>query len=57
MRVLLTEDEPVLADLVAEFLQDDGHPVVRVPDLQRASDRVCATSWDVWVLDHAELLR
>ena len=51
MRVLLTEDEPVLADLIVEFLQDEGHEVVLVPDLERAAELVRTTSWDAWVVD------
>lgn len=51
MRVLLTEDEPVLADLLIEFLQEEGHHVALVSDLQRAGGLICATSWDAWVVD------
>ena len=51
MRVLLTEDEPVLADLIVEFLQDEGHEVVLVPDLERAADLVRSSSWDAWIVD------
>jgi DNA-binding response OmpR family regulator len=51
MRVLLTEDEPVLADLLVEFLQEEGHEVVLVTDLERAAELLRTTSWDAWVVD------
>ncbi len=51
MRVLMTEDEPVLADLISEFLRDEGHDVALVSDLERAGELLRATRWDAWVLD------
>ena len=51
MRVLLTEDEPVLADLIVEFLHDEGHEVALVSDVERAGELVRTTRWDAWVVD------
>lgn len=51
MRVLLTEDEPVLADLIIEFLHGEGHDVALAPDLERAGKLLRATNWDAWVVD------
>jgi|SRR5215470_18959539 len=51
MHVLLTEGEPILADLIIEFLQDEGHGMALVSGLQRAGELVRATSWDAWVVD------
>jgi DNA-binding response OmpR family regulator len=51
MRVLLTEDEPLLADLLIEFLRDEGHEVVVACDLERAGELVRAVNWDAWVVD------
>ena len=50
MRILVTENDRILANLLVEFLQDEGHQV-RVCDRQRASDLVCATAWDAWIVD------
>ena len=51
MRTLLTEDEPVLADLIIESLQDEGHEVALVSDVERFGEVVRTTSWDAWVVD------
>jgi DNA-binding response OmpR family regulator len=51
MRILMTEDEPVLADLIIEFLRDEGHDVSLVCDLERADQLLRATRWDAWVVD------
>jgi DNA-binding response OmpR family regulator len=37
--MLLTEDEPVLADLIMEFLGEEGHDVALASDLERAAAR------------------
>ena len=51
MRTLLTEDEPVLADLIIESLQDEGHEVALVSDVERFGEVVRTTSWDAWGVD------
>ncbi|MBL7500047.1 response regulator transcription factor [Frankia sp. CNm7] len=51
MRVLVVEDEPMLADAVAEWLRDEAHAVDVVYDGEAALDRLTVHSYDVVVLD------
>jgi two-component system OmpR family response regulator len=51
MRVLLTDDEPVMASLVGQALAEEGHAVDVVPTGERAIDAVSAASYDLVLLD------
>jgi DNA-binding response OmpR family regulator len=51
MRVLVVEDEPVLADAVAGWLREDTHAVDVVHDGDAALERLSVNSYDVVVLD------
>jgi DNA-binding response OmpR family regulator len=51
MRVLVVEDEPVLADAIAEWLRDETHAVDVVNDGVAAMERVDVNDYDVVVLD------
>ena len=51
MRVLVVEDEPVLADAIAEWLRDETHAVDVVNDGAAAMERVDVNDYDVVVLD------
>jgi DNA-binding response OmpR family regulator len=51
MRILVVEDEPLLADAVAEWLRGDAHAVDVVHDGAAALERVGVYEYDVVVLD------
>jgi DNA-binding response OmpR family regulator len=51
MRILVVEDEPLLADAVAEGLRRDAHAVDVVYDGSAALERVDVFDYDVVVLD------
>jgi len=50
MRVLLTEDDPVLAGVLADFLREEGHLVTCV-DMRQAGCLAHWTGWDACILD------
>ncbi|EOD69641.1 response regulator transcription factor [Amycolatopsis vancoresmycina] len=51
MRVLVVEDEPMLADAIAEWLREDAHAVDIAHDGGAALDRITVHDYDVVVLD------
>ncbi|MES9538429.1 response regulator [Actinomadura sp. NPDC000600] len=51
MRVLVAEDERLLADAIAEWLRDDAHAVDLAYDGAAALERVTVNDYDVVVLD------
>ncbi|TMR03844.1 response regulator transcription factor [Actinomadura soli] len=51
MRVLVVEDERLLADAIAEWLRDDAHAVDLAYDGSSALERVAVNDYDVVVLD------
>jgi DNA-binding response OmpR family regulator len=51
MRVLVVEDEPLLADAIAEWLRDEAHAVDVAYDGGAALDRLGVHAYDVVVLD------
>lgn len=51
MRILVVEDEPLLADAVAEWLRGESHAVDVVHDGGQALERVGVNDYDVVVLD------
>ncbi|MEV0645603.1 response regulator transcription factor [Phytomonospora sp. NPDC050363] len=51
MRILVVEDEPLLADSVAKWLRGDAHAVDVVNDGAAALERVGVHDYDVVVLD------
>jgi DNA-binding response OmpR family regulator len=51
MRILVVEDEPLLADAVAEWLRGDTHAVDVVHDGGAALERIDVHDYDVVVLD------
>ncbi|AZK93550.1 MULTISPECIES: response regulator transcription factor [Streptomyces] len=51
MRVLVVEDEPRLADAIAEWLREDTHAVDIAHDGAAALERVGVNDYDVVVLD------
>ncbi|MEO3977128.1 response regulator transcription factor [Streptomyces sp. CAU 1734] len=51
MRVLVVEDEPMLADAVAEWLRGEAHAVDIVHDGAAALERAAVNDYDVIVLD------
>ncbi|MFA1540826.1 response regulator transcription factor [Actinomadura monticuli] len=51
MRVLVVEDERLLADAIAEWLRADAHAVDLAYDGEAALDRVGVNDYDVVVLD------
>ena len=51
MRILVVEDEPLLADAVAEWLRGDAHAVDVVYDGGAALERIDVHDYDVVVLD------
>jgi DNA-binding response OmpR family regulator len=51
MRVLVVEDEPLLADAIAEWLRGDAHAVDIALDGEAALERVTVNDYDVIVLD------
>src|SRR3954452_7449607 len=51
MRILVVEDEPLLADAVAEWLRGDAHAVDVAHDGREALERIAVTDYDVVVLD------
>ncbi|MCG5217660.1 response regulator transcription factor [Streptosporangium sp. KLBMP 9127] len=51
MRVLVVEDERMLAGAIAEWLRDDSHAVDTVHDGAAALERISVNDYDVVVLD------
>ncbi|WP_213451434.1 response regulator transcription factor [Rhizomonospora bruguierae] len=51
MRVLVVEDEPLLAGAIAEWLRDESHGVDVVHDGAAAQERLAVNDYDVVVLD------
>ncbi|MFE5856073.1 response regulator transcription factor [Streptomyces sp. NPDC056500] len=51
MRVLVVEDEPVLADAIAEWLREETHAVDIALDGAAALERAAVNDYDVIVLD------
>jgi DNA-binding response OmpR family regulator len=51
MRVLVVEDEPMLADAIAEWLRDEYHAVDLAHDGAAALERIAVHDYDVVVLD------
>ncbi|MEU8000710.1 response regulator transcription factor [Catellatospora sp. NPDC049111] len=51
MRVLVVEDEALLADAIAEWLRDDAHAVDVVYDGDAALERLAVHDYDVVLLD------
>lgn len=51
MRVLVVEDEPLLAGAIAEWLRDDAHAVDVAHDGGVALERLTVNEYDVLVLD------
>ena len=51
MRVLVVEDERLVADGIAEYLRDEAHAVDAVYDGQAALDRIGVNDYDVVILD------
>ena len=51
MRVLVVEDEPRLADAIAEWLRDESHAVDLAHDGSAALERLTVNDYDVLVLD------
>ncbi|MFJ6571667.1 response regulator transcription factor [Streptomyces sp. NPDC091292] len=51
MRVLVVEDEPMLADAIAEWLRDEAHAVDIAYDGGAALERLTVNDYDVVVLD------
>ncbi|MBA9003975.1 MULTISPECIES: response regulator transcription factor [Thermomonospora] len=53
MRVLVVEDEPLLADAIAEWLRNEAHAVDLAHDGEAALERVGVNDYDVVVLDRS----
>lgn len=51
MRILVAEDEPLLAEAVAEWLRNAAHAVDVVGDGSAALDRVSVNDYDLVILD------
>ncbi|MEU6783633.1 response regulator transcription factor [Nonomuraea angiospora] len=51
MRVLVVEDEPLLADAIAEWLREETHAVDLARDGEAALERIAVNEYDVVVLD------
>jgi DNA-binding response OmpR family regulator len=51
MRVLVVEDEPLLADAIAEWLRDEAHAVDVAYDGGAGLERLAVNDYDVVVLD------
>jgi DNA-binding response OmpR family regulator len=50
-RILLAEDDPTIAEVVARYLEHDGHEVERVDDGPTALNRALSATPDLVVLD------
>ncbi len=50
-RILVVEDEPTVAQLIADVLREDGHRVETVLDSQEALLRVMRTQYDLIICD------
>jgi DNA-binding response OmpR family regulator len=51
-RILVVEDDPKVAGLLAEALGEEGHAVEVVGDGHRAAERALAQPWDLILLDY-----
>lgn len=50
-RLLLVEDDPTMAEVTAELLQNLGHAVVHAPSVRKAMDLVRGGGFDLALLD------
>jgi DNA-binding response OmpR family regulator len=50
-RVLLVDDDPVLADMVTRYLRRDGYQVDQLGDAARVAESVATTAPDLLILD------
>ncbi|WP_331774594.1 response regulator transcription factor [Sulfurospirillum sp. 1612] len=51
MKILLLEDDYILADILFHHLKDDAHQVVHVADGEHALDEASANKFDLMILD------
>jgi DNA-binding response OmpR family regulator len=51
MRVLLTEDDSVLASVVRDFLCGEGHEVIHATNVDEAHRLLTTSAWDVCIVD------
>jgi DNA-binding response OmpR family regulator len=51
MRVLVVEDDPVLAEVVVEALSEDGHTAACTSSPDQACVQATSGDWDAFVLD------
>lgn len=51
MRLLIVEDEPLIARFLARGLRSEGYTVVVAGDGERAIDRLAGGGWDLVILD------
>src|SRR5689334_25362599 len=51
MRLLIVEDEPLIARFLARGLRSEGYTVVVAGDGQAAIDRLADGGWDLVILD------
>lgn len=51
MRVLLAEDDAILADVVTEALADEGHSVTHTSNVEEAHRLARDSAWDLLIFD------
>ncbi len=51
VRILVVEDEPTVADLIVDILQDEGHHVEAVLESQDGLTRICRNQYDLVICD------
>lgn len=51
LRILLLEDDPIICDIVSEFLEECGYEVVSVYDGDEAMDRAYEERFDAFIFD------
>ncbi len=51
MRVLFAEDDPTLASIVVELLEEEAYDVRRVDDLPAAHEHGAGGGWDLFIID------
>jgi two-component system, NtrC family, nitrogen regulation response regulator GlnG len=51
MRVLLAEDDAILADVITEALTDEGHSVTHVSNVDEAHRIARDSAWDLLIFD------
>lgn len=54
LRVLLAEDDPVLAQVLLELLAEEGHSTTHVQNMHEAQHLVAAEPWDVLLTDGSD---